>query len=36
MYFTRKFYYGGRYNSCAIIGSFVEPPVNYVILIYRI
>ena len=31
MYFTSEFHYGDRYDSCAIIGSFVRPPVNYVI-----
>ena len=31
MYFASEFYYGGRYGSSAIIGSFVGPPVNYVI-----
>ena len=32
MYFTSEFHYGGCYDSGAIIGSFVGPPVNYVIL----
>ena len=32
MYFKSEFHCGGRYDSGAIIGSFVGPPVNYVIL----
>ena len=34
MYFTSEFHYGGRYDSGAIIGSFVQhvgSPVNYVV-----